>query len=85
MQVPKNLHFGYNFNRQNKNITNRNYTRFNDAYQLSLPISCDALILENDLVKLLSHILEELDYTKLYMVYSQKEENLRLNPKSCLK
>jgi len=57
---------------QNKNINNKNYTRFNDVYQLSLPLSCDAFIQENDLVRLRSHILEGLDYTKLYMAYSKR-------------
>lgn len=76
MQLPKKLHHSYNFNMLNKNITNKNYTRFNDAYQLSLPLSCDALIPKNDSVRLLSHILEGLDYTKLYMAYSKRGRKL---------
>ncbi|WP_346930733.1 transposase [Clostridium sp.] len=70
---------------QNKNITNKNYTRFNDAYQLSLPLSCDALIPENDSVRLLSHILEGLDYTKLYMAYSKRGRKPAVEPKIMFK
>lgn len=85
MQIPKNLHFSYNFNMQKQNITNKNYTRFNDAYQLSLPLSCDALIPENDSVRLLSHILEGLDYKKLYMAYSKKGRKPAVEPKIMFK
>ncbi len=70
---------------QKQNITNKNYTRFNDAYQLSLPLSCDALIPENDSVRLLSHILEGLDYTKLYMAYSKRGRKPAVEPKIMFK
>ncbi|MDF2544969.1 MAG: transposase ISCpe5 [Herbinix sp.] len=48
----------------------KNYTEFNDGYQLVLPLSLEGLIPEDDSIRLLSHILEGLDYRKLYKAYS---------------
>ena len=42
-------------------LHNKNYTELNQGYQLVLPLSLEGLIPEDDSVRLLSHILEELD------------------------
>ncbi|KAI3348990.1 IS5/IS1182 family transposase, partial [Clostridium botulinum] len=48
----------------------KDYNEFNENYQLILPLNLENLILEDDSVRLLSHILEGLNYTKLYKAYS---------------
>ena len=48
----------------------KNYTEFNETYQLVLPLSLEDLVPDDDSVRLLSHELEELDYTLLYKAYS---------------
>ena len=86
MQIPKKLHHGYNFNMTSKKtITNKNYTRLSGNYQLSLPLNFDKIIPENDSVRLLSHILEGLDYTKLYMAYSKRGRKPAVEPKIMFK
>lgn len=65
--------------------TNKNYTENSNIYQLKLPLELDGLILEDDSVRLLSQILEELDYTKLYQAYSAKGRNPVVDPKSMFK
>lgn len=50
----------------------RNYTGFSEVYQLKLPLELGGLIPDDDSVRLLSHELEGLDYTKLYQAYSAK-------------
>lgn len=51
-------------------VYNKNYTEFNETYQLVLPLNLEGLIPEDDSVRLLSHELEGLDYTKLYQAYA---------------
>ena len=41
----------------------KNYTEFGEPYQLVLPLSLEGLVPDDDSVRLLSHELEELDYT----------------------
>ena len=48
------------------------YTQFQDSYQLVLPLNLEGLIPEDDSVRLLSHVLEGLDYTELYASYSSQ-------------
>ena len=50
----------------------KNYTEFGETYQLVLPLSLEGLVPDDDSVRLLSHELEELDYTLLYKAYSSK-------------
>ena len=52
-------------------LHNKNYTEFNESYQLVLPLNLECLIPENDSVRLLSHILKGLNYTKLYQAFAQ--------------
>jgi transposase len=40
----------------------KNYNEFNDNFQLILPLNLENLIPEYDSVRLLSHVLEGLDY-----------------------
>lgn len=49
----------------------KNYTELGHTYQLILPLSLEGLIPEDDSVRLLSHELEDLDYSLLYQAYSQ--------------
>ena len=58
----------------------KDYTTFLDSYQLVLPLNLDGLVPENDSVRLLSHVLEGLDYTELYTAYSSKGRKPALEP-----
>ena len=60
----------------------KNYTEFNETYQLVLPLSLEDLVPDDDSVRLLSHELEELDYTLLYKAYSSKGRNPAVDPKT---
>ena len=62
----------------------RNYTKFKETYQSVLP-SLEDLIPEDESVRLLSRVLEELDYTKLYQAYSAKGRNPVVDPKTMFK
>lgn len=65
--------------------TTRDYTKLGQPYQLVLPLSLERMIPEDDSVRLLSQILEELDYTKLYQAYSFKGRKSALDPKLMFK
>ena len=58
---------------------------FGETYQLVLPLSLEGLVPDDDSVRLLSHELEELDYTLLYQAYSAKGRNPAVDPKTMLK
>lgn len=69
-----------------KNITvHKNYSQIPENYQLMLPIDLEVLIPEDDSVRLLSLMTEELDYSKLYKAYSQKGRNPVVTPKILFK
>jgi len=69
-----------------KNIKqHKNYTEFNGYYQLVLPLDFEVLIPEDDSVRLLSHILEEFNYAKLYKAYSSNGRNPAVDPKIMFK
>ena len=63
----------------------KDYAELGECYQLVLPLSLEGLIPEDDSVRLLSHILEELDYTKLYQAYSTLGRNPVVDPKTMFK
>ena len=63
----------------------KNYTELGHIYQLVLPLSLEGLVPEDDSVRLLSHELEELDYTLLYQAYSAKGRNPAVDPKTMFK
>ena len=68
-----------------KQTINKNYTQISEDYQLMLPINLEVLIPEDDSVRLLSLITEELDYTKLYEAYSPLGRNPVVPPKILFK
>ena len=63
----------------------KDYTEFGETYQLVLPLNLEGLIPEDESVRLLSHELEELDYTLLYQAYSAKGRNSAVDPKIMFK
>jgi len=66
-------------------IHHKNYTQLGETYQLVLPLCLEGLISEDESVRLLSHELEELDYTLLYQTYSAKGRNPAVDPKTMFK
>lgn len=63
----------------------KNYTELGATYQLVLPLSLEGVVPDDDSVRLLSHELEELDYTLLYQAYSAKGRNPAVDPKTMFK
>ncbi|MCT8978885.1 transposase, partial [Clostridium sp. CX1] len=66
-------------------ITQKNYTSYNNVYQLVFPVETGILIPENDSVRLLSQVMEELDYTNLNRAYSRLGRNPEVPPKNLFK
>lgn len=66
-------------------LHNKNYTEFNRGYQLVLPLNYEVLIPEDDSIRLLSQILEGLNYTKLYQAYSSSGRKPAVEPKIMFK
>jgi len=56
---------------QKPQIIQKDYSIFNSSYQLVMPLNLEMVIAADDSVRLLSEVLEELDYTKLLQAYSQ--------------
>ena len=63
----------------------KNYAEFGEPYQLVLPLNLEGLIPDDDSVRLLSHELEDLDYSLLYQAYSAKGRNPAVDPKTMFK
>jgi transposase len=61
-------------------INYKDYTEFNDSYQLVLPLNLESLIPEDDSVRLHSHVMEGLDYTKLYQAYASTGRKPAVEP-----
>ena len=59
----------------------KNYAQLLDNYQLKLPIDLEIFIPVDDSVRLLSLMMEELDYKKLYEAYSPNGRNPAVPPK----
>jgi transposase len=70
---------------KHQSIQQKNYTKFEEYYQLVLPLNYEKIIPENDSVRLLSHILEELDYKELYKAYSHMGRKSAVEPKILFK
>lgn len=68
----------------NKKILHKNYTTNGDLIQLKLPFDLDIIIPEDDSVRLLSQLVEEMDLTDLYKTYSRIREN-QVTPRQLLK
>jgi len=66
-------------------IQQKNYNTGRGKYQLFLPLNYEVIIPENDGVRLLSQITEELDYTELYKAYSPDGRNPVTEPKIMFK
>ena len=64
------------------NKLQKDYTLNQSGYQLKLPLELDAVIPENDSVRLLSQFVEEMDLTDLYSTY---ERINALSPRTLLK
>lgn len=75
----------YNLSVKTKLKHHKNYTKFNDSYQLVFSLNFEMFIPEDDSVRLLSHILEGLDYSKLYKAYSSVGRNFAIEPKILFK
>lgn len=69
----------------NNQIHQKDYTEFHDAYQLVLPLNLEGLVPNDESVRLLSHVLEELDYHDLYKAYSPIGRNPAVEPKLMFK
>jgi len=67
------------------NIQRKNYTIGQGNYQLVLPLNYEVIIPEDDSVRLLSQLTEELDYTELYRAYSSEGRNPVTEPKILFK
>lgn len=63
----------------------KNYTQLGGYYQLVLPLNFEVLIPEDDSVRLLSHILEGLNYDALYKAYSSTGRKPAVEPKILFK
>ncbi|MFL0248776.1 IS1182 family transposase [Candidatus Clostridium stratigraminis] len=70
---------------QKPNQQQKDYTKFNGYYQLIMPLNFEVLIPEDDSVRLLSHILEGLNYSKLYKAYSHTGRKPAIEPKILFK
>lgn len=60
--------------------TTKDYTELGRTYQLVLPLNLEGLIPNDESVRLLSRILEGLDYHSLYQAYSREGRNPAVEP-----
>jgi transposase len=70
---------------QTKNTQQKNYTQYGEYYQLVLPLNIEMLIPNDDSVRLLSQILEGLNYRKLYKAYSSNGRKPKVSPRVLFK
>ncbi|MBU5428293.1 transposase [Tissierella pigra] len=68
-----------------KTNTQKDYSKNCNVYQLVLPVNTEILIPQNDSVRLLSQILEEIDYRNLEKAYSHLGRNPVVSPKTLFK
>jgi len=61
------------------------YTTKTNNFQLVFPINFEINISADDSVRLLSNVLEEIDYTELYRAYSRKEKSNAVSPRNLFK
>ena len=69
----------------NNLLYTKNYTAFGEPYQLVLPLNLEDLVPDDDSVRLLSHELEDLDYSLLYQAYFAKGRNPAVDHKAMFK
>lgn len=60
------------------------FSLYNTNQQLVLPIETEIMIPKNDSVRLLSTVLEGIDYSELYNAYSTNGRNPAISPKTLL-
>ena len=60
----------------------KNYSKNSGGYQLKLPLNIETIIPENDSVRLLSQLVEDMDLTDLYSTYERINS---LSPRTLLK
>lgn len=70
---------------QKTKLTQKNYNSNYENYQLIFPLETGVLIPEDDSVRLLSQVMEELNYTELMKAYSPKGRNPEVSPKILFK
>ena len=63
-------------------LLHKNYTLNEDGYQLKLPLNLEAIIPEDDSVRLLSQFVEAMDLTDLYSTYERINS---VSPRTLLK
>lgn len=68
-----------------KNFTQKDITTKTTSYQLVLPLHVEMLIPKNDSVRLLSEIMDQLDYSTLYKAYSRKGRKTVVSPRNLFK
>ncbi|HWR44576.1 IS1182 family transposase [Sporomusa sp.] len=68
-----------------KNLTHINPTPKTISYQLVLPMNMEVLIPETDSVRLLSEVMDQLDYSTLYQAYSRKGRKTAISPRNLFK
>ena len=66
------------------NITHKDYTEFQDYYQLKIPFELDVVIPKDDSVRLLSQFIEGMDLSELYATYSRMRKG-SVTPRRLLK
>ena len=66
------------------NISHKDYTEFQDYYQLKIPFELDVVIPKEDSVRLLSQFIEGMDLSELYATYSRMRKG-SVTPRRLLK
>lgn len=66
------------------NFTHKDYTINGEIYQLKLPLNIEMYIPNNDSVRLLGQIVEEMDLSEIYQSYSRIRKN-QASPKKLFK
>lgn len=85
LRLPKEPQLAYNLFMLLKKSYTKNYTQYNGCYQLVLPLNYEVLIPEDDSVRLLSQILEGLNYERLCQAYSSTGRKPAVEPKILFK
>ena len=67
-----------------KNLTHKDYTTHGGFYQLKLPLNVECMIPNDDSVRLLGQIVEEMNLSELYKTYSRLRKK-QASPRKLLK
>ena len=77
--------FWYNWNMNYTNKIQKDYTTYSRNYQLKISSELEILIPCDESVRLLSEVMEELDYTSLYRAYSHLGRKPKTSPSTMFK